>query len=157
VLSEIIGEAIQGILAEVALAPESYERMNVLLDNQEQLEALNGVLESLGKELKQLEEHEQTRPLTQIAVEGLDAILLTLMDLAHAYNDIDMQLLASMTSEDGQGLSGIRRSYLGAEKDLEAANKAVLVSATNHMDRLRGLFGKIGSNYQKLAAATAAS
>ena len=61
-----------------------------------------------------------------------------------------MQLLANMTSEDGKGLSGIRQSYLGAEKDLEASNKAVLVSATGHMDRLRSLFGKIGSNYQKL-------
>ena len=153
VLSEIIGEAIQGILANDSLAPASYERINVLLDNQEQLESLNGVLESLGKELKQLAEHESTQPLTQIAVEGLDAILLSLMDLAHAYNDIDMQLLANMTSEDGTGLAGIRQTYLGAEKDLDASNKAILVSATNHMDRLRGLFGKIGANYQKLAIA----
>jgi hypothetical protein len=104
------------------------------------------------EKLKQLEEHEQTQPLTQIAVEGLDAILLTLMDLANAYNDIDMQLLVNMTSEDGKGLAGIRQTYLGAEKDLDASNKAILVSATNHMDRLRGLFGKIGANYQKLAS-----
>jgi hypothetical protein len=62
-----------------------------------------------------------------------------------------MTMLANMTSENGKGLSGIRQSYLGAERDLEAGNKAVLVSATNHMDQLRRLFGKIGSNYQKLA------
>jgi len=152
VLSEIIGAAIQEILTDASLAPEAYERINTLLDNQEQLESLNGVLESLGKELKRLEDHEQTKPLTQIAVEGLDAILLTLMDLANAYNDIDMQLLANMTSEDGRGLAGIRQTYLGTEKDLDASNKAILVSATNHMDRLRGLFGKIGANYQKLAS-----
>jgi len=47
-----------------------------------------------------------------------------------------------MTPEDGKGLAGIRKTYLGAEKDLEAANKAVLVYATSHMDRLRGLFGE---------------
>ena len=150
VLSQIIGGAIRQIMTDDSLTPEAYERINTLLDNQEQLESLNVVLESLGKELKQLGDHEQTRPLTLIAVEGLDAILMTLQDLAHAYNDIDMQLLANMTSEDGKGLSGIRQSYLGAEKDLEASNKAVLVSATGNMDRLRSLFGKIGSNYQKL-------
>ena len=153
VLSEIIGDSIKNILTDTSLTTDLYERINTLLDNQEQLVTLNSVLESLGKELKTLSEVEKTQSLSQIAVEGLDAILLTLTDLAHAYNDIDMTLLANMTSEDGKGLSGIRQSYLGAEKDLEAGNKAMLVSATNHMDQLRGLFGKIGNNYKKLATA----
>jgi len=152
VLSEIIGNAITDILTDASLTPDLYERINVLLDNQEQLVTLNSVLENLGKEVKKLSENEKTRSLSQIAVEGLDAILLTLIDLAHTYSDIDMQLLANITSENGKGLSGIRQSYLGAEKELEAGNKAVLVSATNHMDQLRGLFGRIGTNYQKLAA-----
>jgi CPA2 family monovalent cation:H+ antiporter-2 len=151
VLSEIIANAINNILTDTSLTTDLYERINVLLDNQEQLVTLNSVLENLGKEIKTLSEDEKTHSLSQIAVEGLDAILLTLMDLAHAYSDIDMQLLANMTSENGKGLSGIRQSYLGAERELEAGNKAVLVSATNHMDQLRGLFGKIGTNYQKLA------
>ena len=153
VLSEIIGDAIKHILTDASLTTDLYERINTLLDNQEQLVTMNSVLESLGKELKPLGEVEQTQSLSQIAVEGLDAILLTLIDLAQDYNDIDMTMLANMTSEDGKGLSGIRQSYLGAEKDLKAGNKAMLVSATNHMDQLRGLFGKIGNNYQKLAAA----
>ena len=151
VLSEIIGDAINNILTDASLTTDLYERINVLLDNQGQLVTLNTVLENLGKELRMLSGVEKTHALSQIAVEGLDAILLTLIDLAIDYSDIDMQLLANMTSENGKGLSGIRQSYLGAEKDLEAGNKAVLMSATNHMDQLRGLFGKIGSNYQKLA------
>jgi CPA2 family monovalent cation:H+ antiporter-2 len=157
VLSEIIGNAINDILTDTSLTTELYERINTLLDNQEQLVTLNSVLESLGKELKTLSEVEKTKSLSQIAVEGLDAILLTLIDLANDFNDVDMTMLANMTSEDGKGLSGIRQSYLGAEKDLEAGNKAVLVSATNHMDQLRGLFGRIGSNYQKLATAPASA
>ncbi|MDH3903375.1 MAG: cation:proton antiporter, partial [Xanthomonadales bacterium] len=157
VLSEIIGNAINDILTDASLTTALYERINVLLDNQEQLVTLNTVLENLGKEIKTLSEDEKTHSLSQIAVEGLDAILLTLKDLASAYSDIDMQLLANMTSDNGKGLSGIRQSYLGAEMELEAGNKAVLVSATNHMDQLRGLFGKIGTNYQKLAAVPASS
>ena len=153
VLSGIIGSAISDILTDPSLTTDLYERINTLLDNQEQLVKLNAVLENLGKELRTLSKVEKTHSLSQIAVEGLDAILLTLIDLAHAYSDIDMELLANMTSENGRGLSGIRQSYLGAGKDLEAGNKAVLVSATNHIDQLRGLFGKIGTNYQKLAIA----
>ena len=151
VLSEIIGNAISNILTDASLTTDLYERINVLLDNQEQLVTLNSVLESLGKEIKTLSEDEKTHSLSQIAVEGLDAILLTLIDLAHAYSDIDMQLLTNMTSKNGGGLSDIRQSYLGAERELEAGNKATLVSATSHIDQLRGLFGKIGTNYQKLA------
>ena len=98
------------------------------------------MLENLGKELRTLSKVEKTHSLSQIAVEGLDAILLTLIDLSQTYSDIDMELLANMTSENGKGLSGIRQSYLGAENELEAGNKAVLVSATNHMDQLMGLF-----------------
>ena len=120
VLSEVIGNAINDILKDASLTADLYERINVLLDNQEQLVTLNSVLENLGKEIKTLSEDEKTRSLSQVAVEGLDAILLTLMDLAHAYSDIDMQLLANMTSENGKGLSGIRQSYLGAEKELKA-------------------------------------
>ena len=116
---------------------------------------LNSVLESLSKELRLLSQSEKTNTLSQIAVEGLDAILLTLMDLAHDYNDMDMDLMSNMTSEDGRGLSSIRKSYLSAEKELDAENKAVLISATNHMDRLRSLFRIIGTNYQKLANAPA--
>jgi CPA2 family monovalent cation:H+ antiporter-2 len=152
VLSEIIGDAINNIMTDESLTPELYERINTLLDNQEQLITLNQVLEDLAKELRQLSEVEKTQSLSQIAVEGLDAILLTLVDLAHAYSETDMELLAAMTSEDGRGLSSIRKSYLSAETELAAGDKATLVSATNHMDRLRSLFGKIGANYQKLAA-----
>ena len=62
-----------------------------------------------------------------------------------------MGLLAQMTSENGRGLSGIRQSYLGTAKELQSEDKAVLASATNHMEQLRDLFGRIGSNYQRLA------
>jgi len=151
VLREIIGVAINDILTGTSLSTDIYERLNILLDNQEQLMNLNAILESLGRELRNLGKVEITRSLAQIAVEGLDAILQTLIDLADTYSDIDMDLISKMTSEDGGGLSNIRQHYLGDTNDLEAKNKAELVSATNHMDQLRSILGKIGSNYQKLA------
>ena len=150
ILSKIIGNAIVTIISSASLSPKEYERINILLANQDQLVALNNVLEDLGKELDSLSRHEVTASLSRMAVEGLDTILLSLMDIANDYSDEDMVMLESMTSEEG-GLSRIRESYLGAETGLEAGVKALLMSATNHMDRLRSLFRSVGENHRKLA------
>ena len=150
ILSKIIGNAIVTIISGASLSPKEYERINILLDNQDQLVALNNVLEDLGKELDSLSRHEMTANLSHMAVEGLDTILLSLMDIANDYSDEDMVMLESMTSEEG-GLSRIRESYLGAETGLEAGVKPLLMSATNHMDRLRSLFRSVGENHRKLA------
>jgi len=151
VLSEIISDAIKGVVSGGSLTPAEYEQINTLVDNQDQLVAMNEVLEALARELRLMSEAEATRALSEIAIEGLDAILLTLIDLAERYNAMDLELLRNMTSADGKGLSGIRESYLSAERDLGAKSKTLLVSATNRMDRLRHLFGQVANNYRKLA------
>ena len=150
ILSKIIGNAMVTIISSASLSPKEYERINILLANQDQLVALNNVLEDLGKELDSLSRHEMTANLSHMAVEGLDTILLSLMDIANDYSDEDMVMLESMTSEEG-GLSRIRESYLSAETGLEAGAKTLLMSATNHMDRLRSLFRSVGENHRKLA------
>jgi Trk K+ transport system NAD-binding subunit len=153
VLSEIIGKAISDLLAQASLSPGQYEAINVLVDNQEHLARMNDAMDALGRDLALMAEDDATRSLSEIAVEGLDAILLTLKDLAEEYNDMDLELLRNMTSGDRQGLAGIRESYLSAERNLASDSKALLVSATNKMDRLRGLFGHLADNYQRLAGA----
>jgi len=149
-LSTIVGKAIVTLISNASLSPDEYERINILLANQDQLVSVNTVLEDLGKELDILSRYDKTAALSRMAVEGLDTILLSLMDIANDYSDEDIVLLMSMTSERG-GLSRIRESYLGAELGLEAEMKALLMSSTNHMDRLRSLFGSIGENYRRLA------
>ncbi|MEH6503568.1 MAG: cation:proton antiporter [Cycloclasticus sp.] len=151
VLSEIIGSAISAIMAGASVSSDEYHRLHALLNNQEQLISMNGLLESLGKELKEMEKNEKTVALSHMAVEGLDTILLTLMDIAKDFNDIDMMMLESMTSGEGGGLTKLRNTYLSAEYGLEANDKALLISATNHMDRLKSLFGSVGETYKTLA------
>lgn len=152
-LSGIIGDVIDDIIKHADLSVSEYERINVLLDNQEQLMAMNQVLEELGQELITLERNEKTRTLAHMAVEGLDALLMSLQDMAASYSEEDFRLLRNMTSSEGRGLSRIRESYLGADVGLDPAAKALLLSATNHIDRLKALFGQLGNNYRKLAEA----
>ena len=151
VLSEIIGAAISNIMNNASLLAAEYERINTLMDNQHQLILINNALEELGKELIILGKNEKTNALSHVAIEGLDTVLLSLIDIASDYNEMDMMILKKMTSES-QGLAQIRESYLvGTEIELDASTKAILLSSTNHMDRLKSLFGMIGNNYKKLA------
>jgi CPA2 family monovalent cation:H+ antiporter-2 len=150
VLSEIIGGVITELMSGSSLSPKEYERINILLDNQHQLISMNDTLEQLGHELKALKKNEKTKALSEMAVEGLDAILLTLKDIADNYDEDDMLMLEGITSNEKGGLFRIRESYLGAEKELDASGKSLLLSSTNHMDRLRSLFGQLGSNYRRL-------
>ncbi|MCB2063643.1 MAG: cation:proton antiporter [Novosphingobium sp.] len=150
-LSEIIGRATRGIVASPNLSAVQYERINTVIDNHDRLVAMNSVLETLGRELYSLARDDKTRSLAETAVEGLDSILLTLIALSAEYSDFEMQLLDKMTSSQAKGFAGVRERYLAAERDLDVDKKAMLLAATNHMDRLRVLFGEVGNNYRKLA------
>jgi CPA2 family monovalent cation:H+ antiporter-2 len=150
-LSEIIGRATRKVVASPDLTTEQYERINTVIDNHDRLIVMNSVLETLGRELYALAKDDATRPLAETAVEGLDAILLTLIALSDDYSDFEMKLLERMTSSSAKGFAGVRERYLGAARDLDVEKKALLLGATNHMDRLRVLFGEVGNNYRKLA------
>ena len=151
VLAEIIEDVIANIMSQSKLDVGGYERLNLLLDIQRQLHAINKVMQNLGKELKSLSGNDKTRALAQMAVEGLDMLLLSLKDLAEDYSDMDMMIFTKMTSGKGRGLARIRKSYLGEDKNLDPQSKALLVSSTNHMERLKTLFGLVGENYRRLA------
>jgi hypothetical protein len=150
-LSEIIGRATRKIVASPDLNAAQYELINTVIDNHDRLIVLNSVLETLGRELHVLGRFDETRSLAETAVEGLDAILLTLIALSDDYNEFDMKHLEAMTSSQAKGFAGVRSRYLAAGRDLDVEKKAQLLDATNHMDRLRTLFGEVGNNYRKLA------
>ena len=151
VLSEIIGNAIADVINNASLSPSEYERINTLLDNQQQLISMNDTLVDLAKNLKSLERVDQTQKFSLRAVEGLDAVLLSLKDIANDYNKEDMEILRGLTSDEKGGISKIRQSYLGEGKNLNRQTKALLLSSTTNMNRLKQMFRAIGANYLKLA------
>ena len=150
-LSEIIRKTIEDALNHKKLAVAEYEQINTLLDNQRLLENTNASMEGLAHDLIKLRNSDQTKSLSKATIEGLDFILLTLKEIATQFNEREMQVLESMTSAAGDGLSKIREFYLHSERELEPDTKALLLSATNSIDQLRQLFGTVGNNYRKLA------
>lgn len=151
VLREIIGNAISDIMKNASLSSVQYNRISTLLDNQQQLVLMNDVLVDLAKDLKILEKEKDTKKFSHAAVEALDAVLMSLKDIANDYNEMELEILRTLTGEEDGGISIIRDTYLGDEKHLDQKTKAKLLSSTGNMTRLKQLFRTVGVNYQKLA------
>ena len=152
ILCEIIDTHLKELSQQGHLSPDEFEQLSVISDNQRILESMSRALEELGRELRGLEEEKATQSLATMAVEGLDTILLTLKDVASSPNQEDLRILTALTSADGGGMSKIRGRYLDIDQELAPATKALMVSATGHMDQLKEFFGALGKNYQRLAS-----
>ena len=138
------------LTGKATLSPAEYSKINLILNNQHLLETVNRSLEKLGTDLNAIKELEAGEQFSNVVVEGLDTILLTLIDVAKEKDEYDMELIAMMTSSEGKGISKIRSAYLNEENDVNTAGKMLLLSATNLTERLIHDFGEIGNNYKKI-------
>jgi len=148
ILSGTIREAVSDLSSQRNLSVEAYNQLNKLLNLQASLETANTEVNGLGSELSVLRRTPFGARFSQSAIEGLDAILLTLMDVAKEHSDKDANLLQMMTSEDG--IASVRKAYLAEESELDSAGRMQLLSASNHSERLIWLFGEMGRAYMAL-------
>jgi len=149
-LSSTINETIVELTSKVALSSLEYSKVNLILNNQHLLESINKSLEILGTDLKSIKNIKAGKQFSSVVVDGLDTILMTLIDVAKDKDEFDMELLAIMTSSDGKGIAKIRSAYLDEENDVNTEEKMLLLSATNLTERLIHDFGLIGNNYSKI-------
>ena len=151
-LSSSINEAITDLSGKANLSPEQYSKINIILNNQHLLESVNHSLEKLGSDLNSIKKLDAGEQFSNVVVEGLDTILLTLIDVSKEKDVYDFELIAMMTSSDSNGVAKIRSAYLDKERDVQTAGKMLLLSATNLTERLINDFGEVASNYQKIEA-----
>ena len=149
-LSTTINEAITDLTSKAALSPLEYTKINLVLNNQHLLETVNKSLQKLGVELTKIKKMRSGEQFANVVVEGLDTILLTLIDIAKDRDEFDLELISIMTSSDGKGIAKIRSAYLDEENDVDTESKMLLLSATNLTERLIHDFGLIGNNYKKI-------
>lgn len=152
-LSSTIKETISDLSTRQQLSEENYDRINTLLGIQDSLESANDVVAGLGKNFIALEQSHLGARFVGSAVEGLDTILLTLIDVAKERTTEDADLLNVMTSEDGNGVASVRSAYLAEESELKLESRMKLLAAANHCERLIWLFGSLGRSYMKLKTA----
>ena len=68
-------------------------------------------------------------------VESLDAIVLTAVDATESSDQTDLDILASLTSDKGQLMEKIRRSYLSSEAGLSTEERSLILYVTNLFER----------------------
>jgi phosphate:Na+ symporter len=150
-----LGDAVRGAISDLSnhhqLSPVLYDRLNGLLNIQHSLETANVEVQSLSRQLSLLEGTGLGERFARVAVDGIDAILLTFMDVARERADIDAELLAGMTSEDG--MTRVRKAYLAEDENMDANSRMQLLAAANHCERLIWLFGDMGKAYDALGTA----
>ena len=151
-LDELIGQAMSDLSTQNTLSPESFERMNQLMSIQRMLQSAAGVLADLEDEFVALAQSQIGARFVSVAVEGLEAILLTLIDVAKDRSPDDARLLDMMTSDEGNGLTAVRSAYLAEEGALDADSRMKLLAAANLCERLIWLFGNMGRRYMAIGS-----
>ncbi len=151
ILSDIITDAIKDLTSNSSLTSSQYNRINILLNIQHMLEEANSSLRKLGENLVEIDKNGQIKTFSKVVVEGLDTILLSLKDIVADYNEDDIMLLKSITSNNSNGIEKVRSTYINGKHDFDQSSNVLLLTAANMTERLIILFGQIGDGYSKLA------
>lgn len=151
-LGGIIKEAVSDISVRHKLTTDVYDRLNILVTLQHILDDSAGIIAELKKEIEPLKAFDTGRRFADSAVEGVDAVVLTLLDVVEGRNSEDAGFLQIMTSEGGHGIAGVRSAYLSGESGLDAKERMMLFSVSNLCERLILNLGKIGRGYMDFSA-----
>ncbi|GHD52089.1 hypothetical protein GCM10017083_27290 [Thalassobaculum fulvum] len=151
ILGGTVRETLDDLGAGRRLSEDSYERLNALLSFQHSLEAAAATLSGIAREQRTLVSTEVGRRFSAAIVEGLDTIVLTLGDVLQSHDPADRAMLAAMTSDEGNGIRGVRSAYLAEDRNLEPDERLRLLAAANHAERLIWLLGDLG-RYEAVVA-----
>jgi hypothetical protein len=140
-------ETLTEISSRQRLADSAYDRLNILMSRQHALELADDLIVDLGKYVAALKGNPAGEQFALVSLEGMDAIVLTLQELARKKSNEDAEQLQLMTSDDGS-IARVRESYLAQEDAFDAAGRAQLLAVANLSERLIWLLGRIGATYR---------
>lgn len=144
-----IREAISELSLRHRLPPEGYEYLDYLLHVQHALETASEEIMGLAHSMESLQKTTYGSSFASAAIEGLDTILMMLIEVARGRSEEDAALLEIITAEDGSGVSRVRSAYLGQQNDLDSSARLQLLSAANHCERFVWLMGGLGRHYME--------
>lgn len=146
-LSQTIYEVIQETSEKEGISNKGYERLNHLLKIQHSIENINETLDNIRQEMDNLSKQDFNQNFIDGLVEGLDVVLLSLIDFIRNKQSEDWEVFMSITSKDGNGISSVRKQYLSKSKDLTPEEKLSFLSVANQAELLIWLFRDIGKKY----------
>jgi phosphate:Na+ symporter len=129
-------------LGEQSLSHSAYERLNQAISIQRVLDGLSETLVDLARSVGDVA-NSPTHRLTDSVVEGLDAVLLTVVDAMGPDAEDDRMLLRRMTGDRGALMRRLREEYLAGDASLTAADKMAILNITNLTERASWLISRL--------------
>lgn len=130
-------------LGEQSLSSSAYERLNQAMSIQRLLDGLSETLADLARTVGDADENSTTRRLTDSVIEGIDAVLLTLVEAMGPDGEDDRTLLRRMSGDRGALMKRLREEYLDSDATLAAADKMIILTITNLTERASWLINRL--------------
>jgi phosphate:Na+ symporter len=141
-------------LGEVPISHAGYERLNQVLAVSR---ILDGLAETLGELVRAAAEagpSPATRRLIDNVVEGLDAVLTTVVEaMGPDGSGEDRILLRGMSGDRSALMRRLREEYLASDASLGAADKMTILTVTNLTERASWLISRLIDALPPVAAA----
>ncbi len=110
-------------LGETSLSHSAYERLNKALSVERVLDGLSETLADLARAVLDAGMSPTTRRLTDSVVEGLDAVLLTVIEAMGPDGADDRALLRRMSGDRGALMKRLREEYLASDDEPRCGRK----------------------------------
>jgi phosphate:Na+ symporter len=130
-------------LGEAHLSHSAYERLNLALNVQRLLEGLAETLADLSRTVVESEAHATTGRLTDSVVEGLDAVLMIVVEALGPDGAEDRVMLRRMSGDRGALMRRLREQYLASDTALAASDKMTILTLTNLTERASWLINRL--------------
>lgn len=150
-LGTTVNEFLTG-LREAPFDAVGYDKLNRAINLQHLLDGLNETLVEIARTSRPAEDAALARRLLANVVEGIDAVLLTMVDALADTSGEDRTLFHTMTRNRGTVMQRLREGYLAADAQLSTAEKGTILIVTNLAERALWLLGQIAEQEQTVPA-----
>ena len=148
-LSKEIKNSLHDISKQFNINSDIYNSLDILLSIQHLYDAINETILALGHDFYFMNNKKFGQELRNISIEGMDAILKTLSEVAESRNKQEAIFLEKMTANDSIGVFSVRNAFIEEKQINDPSIKMHLLSATNYCERIIWLLGRLGRVYMK--------
>lgn len=129
-------EQFQHDLVNGQLGPDETERLTKLQNRLSLIVYLEDSLRVLTSSTESVPLDGRMGQLVSNLVEGLDFVLLTLIEALESPGSESVELLIQITGDRGNFMERIRQDYMAAEGNINATDRSVLLQATSVYERI---------------------
>lgn len=137
-----------GSLREASFDPQGYRRLNRAISLQHLLDGMDETLAELANATREADRGPLAQRLISNVVEGIDAVLLTMVDALGDTAGEDRALLRAMTQSRGEVMQRLREGYLAADAELSTGEKGTVLIVTTLAERALWLLAQIAEQEQ---------